>query len=254
MNWVAGLSPLAGLCLVASVLVAAATIKGTLGLGMPVFSVSVLGGFLDPHRMLALMVVPVIASNLWQVWESGYVGSAWRQFWPLILCFCTATAIGGWLMASIDPRMLLLLLGVVAITFALINLYKPHLRLRARDRGWAGIAVGGGAGVINGLSTVNGPPLLMYLVAYGLDKDQFVGAYGLIVFAGSIPLALSYAATGVLGPAELFWSCAALVPVFVGLTLGRVLRRYIDPVLFRRILLVLLILLGVNLIRRGLHG
>lgn len=251
---IAGLSPIASLVVVTGVLVVAAGVKGTLGLGMPVFSISLLGGFLDPHTVLALMVVPVLASNLWQTLQSGYTRMAWRAFWPMILCFALATAAGGWWMARIDPDRLLMVLGGIAIAFALINLSKPHLRLRERDRGWAGMVVGGGAGVVNGLSTVNGPPLLMYLVACGLDKEEFVGAYGLIALAGAIPLAATYAYTGVLGPGEALWSTVALVPVFVGLGLGRMLRRYIEPALFRRILLILLIALGINLIRRGLHG
>jgi len=254
MLTVAGLSPLAGLALVALVLLLAATVKGTIGMGLPVVGIALLGSFLDPRQILTLMVVPIIASNAWQTVTSGYMGAAWKRFWPLILCFCVATAAGGWLMSSIDPAALLLLLGVVAIGFVVVSVYKPALRLRPQDRGWAGVVVGGGAGVLNGVSTVNGPPLLMYLVACGLNKDEFVGAYGLIALSGSIPLALSYGATGVLGIDELFWSCCALLPVFAGLSIGRVLRRYIDPVLFRQILLVVLFVLGLNLIRRGLHG
>ncbi|MES1924024.1 sulfite exporter TauE/SafE family protein [Salinisphaera sp. T31B1] len=251
---VAGLSPVSATMLVALVLLLAATVKGTIGMGLPVVSIALLGSFLDPHQMLALMVAPVIVSNFWQAVSSGYIRTAWRNFWPLILCFCVATAVGGWLMASIDPSVLLLILGVIAIGFAIVNVLKPTLRLRPRDRGWAGLVVGSSAGVLNGLSTVNGPPLLMYLVACDLDKDQFVGAYGLIALAGSIPLAMSYMATGVLGATELIWSCAALLPVFAGLTIGRIVRGYIDAVLFRRILLGVLVVLGINLIRRGIHG
>jgi len=204
--------------------------------------------------VLALMVVPVLVSNFWQAFQGGPIRQSWRAFWPLIVCFALATAAGGWWMARFDPAGLLVVLGVTAVAFALINLARPQLRLRERDRGWVGAVVGGGAGVINGLSTVNGPPLLMYLMACGLNKDAFVGAYGLIAVAGAVPLALSYAYTGVLGPTEAFWSTAALVPVFAGLGVGRVLRAHIEPALFRRLLLVMLILLGANLIRRGLYG
>lgn len=247
-------SQFALLALVAVVLVVAAMIKGTLGLGLPVFAVSILGSFLDPHTVLALMVMPVVAANAWQAVQGGRIAETWHEFWPLIVFYALATAIGGWWMARVDPSVLLVTLGVIAAAFAVINLAKPELRLRERDRGWIGIVAGSGAGVINGLSTVNGPPLLMYLMACDLKKEAFVGAYGLIAFAGTIPLALSYAYTGVLGPQEALWSSAALLPVFIGLGLGRMLRRYIEPALFRRILLFVLILLGINLIRRGLYG
>ncbi|WP_037334216.1 sulfite exporter TauE/SafE family protein [Salinisphaera hydrothermalis] len=251
---IAGLSPAIGLLVVATILVVAAAVKGTLGLGMPVFSVSLLGGLLDPHAVLALMVVPVLASNLWQALQSGYWRTACRRFWPMIVCFAIGTAIGGYWMARIDPARLLTILGVIAIAFALVNLIKPDLRLAARHRNWVGAVVGGSTGVVNGLSTVNGPPLLMYLVACGLDREEFVGAYGVIALAGAVPLAATYAYTGVFGATEAYWSTLALLPVFAGLWLGRRLRRHIQPEVFRRVLLVLLMLLGANLIRRGLYA
>lgn len=245
-------APLWAIVLVALVLVLAGTVKGTVGLGLPVFSISVLSSFMDPRFVLALMVVPVVASNVWQVLSTGGAYTAALRFWPLILAFSLATWLGAHLMASINTALLLGLLGVTVIAFCLSSFANPHLRLDRRHESWCGPVAGTAAGVLNGLSTVNGPPLVMYLVALGLKKDEFVGSYGLIAVCGSIPLAVSYLAVGVLGPRELIWSTLALVPVFIGLVLGARLRRCIDPDLFRRVLLVILAVLGVNLIRRAL--
>jgi uncharacterized membrane protein YfcA len=112
--------------------------------------------------------------------------------------------------------------------------------------------VGLAAGVLNGVSTVNGPPLVMYLVSLGLKKNEFVGAYALIALSGAVPLLLSYIAVGLLGPREFGFSVLALLPALLGLVCGERLRRRIDAERFRQLLLWVLILLGINLIRRAI--
>jgi len=133
-----------------------------------------------------------------------------------------------------------------------LTLAQPHFRLNPRYEPVAGPGVGILAGMLNGVSTVNGPPLIMYLVALGLRKENFVGSYGLIALAGSVPLVLSYIGVGLMGTTEFGASALALVPVLTGVFVGERLRKRIDADLFRKVLLIVLIVLGMNLIRRAL--
>lgn len=251
MDWLPFPSEL--IALVAIALFLGGAVKGTVGVGLPLVVVSLLGSFLDPKLAVALVTVPVVVSNVWQSLRSGIVLGAARRFWPLILPFVVFTWVGAQLLVSMDTALLLGVLGALVIGFSMLNLLQPRIRLQPRHERFAGPGVGVAAGLLNGVSTVNGPPLIMYLVSLGLQKNDFVGSYGLIALAGSIPLLLSYIGVGLLGPAELAGSALALIPALAGLFAGERLRRLIDPDLFRRVLLVVLILLGLNLIRRALY-
>lgn len=237
---------------VAIVLLMGGLIKGTIGLGMPVFVISVLGGFLDPRTVIALLLVPVVASNLWQGFSTGRPQRALKRFWPLIAAFGVGTYAGTRLLVSVPTQALLLLLGLVVLGFCATSWLKPRWSLAAHLEPWVGPSVGTFAGVLNGVSMVNGPPLVMYLMALHLDRESFIGSYGLIAVCGSLPLAASLIGLGVVRPPQLVWSTAALLPVFAGLLLGKRLRRHIDQARFRRVLLFALALLGANLIRRSL--
>ncbi|MEX0730795.1 MAG: sulfite exporter TauE/SafE family protein [Aquisalimonadaceae bacterium] len=237
---------------VPAVLMLSGFVKGTVGLGMPLIVVSLLGLVLDPRLVLALLVMPIVITNIWQAFNTGLPWQLLKRLWPLIIAFALGTWGGAHIIASINPDVLLAVLGMIVVVFSAITLLNPHWRLPAPWEIWMGPAVGMGSGILNGVSTVNGPPLAMYLVALDLNKDDFVAAYALIVLGGSIPLAASYASVGILGFEEFQWSLLALVPVLLGLWLGQHVRRYINPMLFKRILLYTLIVLGINLIRRGL--
>ena len=43
----------------------AGIIKGTVGIGMPTVSVGVLSQIIPPHTAIALVVFPLLSSNLW---------------------------------------------------------------------------------------------------------------------------------------------------------------------------------------------
>ncbi|WP_028240468.1 sulfite exporter TauE/SafE family protein [Stutzerimonas azotifigens] len=226
-------------------------VKGTVGVGLPLVVVSLLGSLLDPRLSVALVTLPVVMTNVWQSLRSGILLGALRRFWPLILVFALSTWVGAQILVALDAALLLGLLGAAVVMFSLINLFQPRLRLAAEHERFAGPGVGLVAGLLNGVSTVNGPPLAIYLVSLGLDKETFIGSYGLIALCGSFPLLLSYIGVGLLGPTELGASLLAVVPALVGVVAGERLRHRIDPELFRRILLAVLIVLGLNLIRRA---
>ncbi len=244
--------PLHVIVLIVLVLLLTGLVKGAIGIGLAVIPVSMLSGFVDPRFVLALMVAPAVATNLWQ---STHAGAGLRisllRFWPLILAYMVGTWGGAQLMVSVDTAVLIGILGAVVVAFSIFSYVQPQLRIPRRHESWLGSVAGAAGGIMNGLTTVNGPPLVMYLVALGLQRDSFVGAYGVIALCGAVPLAVSYAAVGVLGPQEAVASVLALIPIFAGLALGEALRRFIDPVFFRRILLAALIVLGLNLIRRA---
>jgi uncharacterized membrane protein YfcA len=227
-------------------------LKGILGLGLPLMVLSILGVFLSPTLVVALLVVPIVMSNLWQAFRHGLPAGGIRRLLPMSLSFVLFTALGAALLASIEETLLFVSLGVIVVGFSLLNLRGMQLVVPRRHEIWAGPCTGIVAGLLNGISTINGPPLVMYLVGIQLSKDDFVKAYGLVALFGSVPLAISYVGIGILGPKELIISSVALIPVFLGLWAGQAIRRHINKELFRKVLLLALIVLGANLIRRGL--
>lgn len=240
------------LWLVAGVMLIGGFVKGLAGAGLPLVAISMLGTFIDPRQGVAIVAVPVVLANIWQSLRSGVMLSAGRRFGGLMFGFVLMTWVGANLLMMMPTAVLLGIVGIAAIIFSSVNLMDPSWVLAPRFERTVGPLVGLGSGLLNGLTTVNGPPILMYLLSLGLQKDELIGSYGLIAFAGAVPLLLSYIAVGLIGPSEMLLSTLALIPTFAGLLLGEKLRRFIDPRRFRQMLLVVLIVLGANLLRRAL--
>lgn len=240
------------LAYVALCFVAAGFVKGLVGFGLPLVAVSLSGQLLTIEQAVVLNLFPVILSNLLQAFGGGHVLPTLKRFRWLIVALLIGLAIGTRLLISIDSAHLMLLLGVIVIIYCALDLIGLRLYIQHHQEAPAGALAGLVAGVMGGLSTVYGPPLVMYLLGVRLPREQFIATVGLLWLLAGLFLAASYWAAALLtGPLALL-SLALAVPTLLGFVLGDRLGRRCNQQLFRRLLLLMLVIVGLNLIRRGL--
>ena len=101
------------------------------------------------------------------------------------------------------------------------------------------------------LAGIWAPPIVVYLSAIRLDKDDFVRATGLLLALGSVVLAVSYAGNGLLNAPQALLGLGLVLPALLGYSLGERLRARLDGNGFRRAVLVFFLVMGLNLLRRA---
>ena len=232
-------------------LLMAGIVKGILGIGVPVVSVSLLSLVINVPMAVSLLPVPILLSNLWQSLFGGQGLSTFRRFGPLIVALVVGTFAGARLLVDFDQRTLIGIVGAAVLVFAVSAHFPGHLRLGQRAERWLGVPVGFLAGVLGGMTTFFGPPLIMFLFALNLEKDEFVGTISTLYLCAAVPLAAALGLFGIMGPAEYLWSTAAAAPVFLGVLIGQWLRIRISQTAFRRGLLLMLLVAGIRLISRA---
>ena len=67
------------------VLLLAGFVKGVLGLGLPTIAIGLLGVVMSPAQAAALLVVPNLVTNIWQLATGPSLGVLIRRLWPLLL-------------------------------------------------------------------------------------------------------------------------------------------------------------------------
>jgi hypothetical protein len=126
--------------------------------------------------------------------------------------------------------------------------FTPRFKVSPHREGMAGIGVGAASGLLGGVSSLTGPLIIAYLMALKLDREAFVGSISVIYLSGAIPLYAAMLYFGRIGIGDIGLSCLALVPMGAGLLLGRAFRTRMNEALFRKILLLFLIILAVLLL------
>ncbi|MDP6707005.1 MAG: sulfite exporter TauE/SafE family protein [Alphaproteobacteria bacterium] len=242
----------ASFLLVAVAFFAAGLCKGVLGVGTPLVAVPILTGVMHPATTISVLAVPMVLANIWQSVEGGGAGEVVRRFWPAAPASLVGAVIGAQFLTEVDPASIQLLIGAVLALFA-ASQFKSFVVPHPGDREvWLTPCVGFASGLLGGITTFFGPPLILYLVALRLTKDAFVASIALLYLVGTVPLFTVLAWKGVLGPSELVTSLAGTVVILAAMALGRWLRQRVPQEAFRRALFVVLVLMGLNMIRRAL--
>lgn len=229
----------------------AGTVKGILGIGVPVVSVSLLSLVIDVPMAVSLLPIPILLSNVWQSLSSGQIASTFKRFGPLIVALVIGTFAGARLLVVIDQRLLMGIVGVSVLAFAVSGNSPRQLHISPRAERWLGVPVGFLGGVLGGMTTFFGPPIVIFLFALKLHKDEFVGTISTVYLCAAVPLAAALGMFGFMGTKEYLWSTAAAAPLLVGVLLGQWLRARISQDTFRRALLLMLLVVGLRLIYRS---
>ena len=231
---------------------AGALVKGVTGIGLPMVAVPLMVQVMPAPIAIALLSVPVLSSNLFQLNDRTEVLQATRRFWPLLLVMVAGVVVGALLLISLDARVLEIVMGGLVIALALFYMAKPEIEIAPRHERIASPLVGLAGGLLGGLSSFYGPPLVLYLIALRLPKDRFVLTISLFYFVGQIPLYVMLGASHLLGWSEFLASLGLSVVAYFGVQLGQKLRERLDPVLFTRIVLAIQLVSGTSLIWKGL--
>lgn len=229
----------------------AGSVKGTLGIGLPTTAVSLMAQVSDARTAIAIVIIPMVITNGWQVYRSTDVVSVWRRYWPLAVCMMFFIAIFSQIAVAIPARALTFLLGVIVTLFAVVNLWRqPPLLARRYDLP-AQMLTGSIAGIMGGITGVWAPPVIAYLSASRLDKEQFVSTIGLLLLLGSLVLCVGYWRVGIIQAEIARLSIIMLVPAILGFAFGEQLRQRLSGERFRIFVLLFFLLMGLNLMRRA---
>lgn len=240
----------------AAVLFVGGFVKGVVGFALPMLAMAGMASFLNAQDALALLILPIFMSNLWQALRQG-PGAALetaRRFWKLNLILVLLIALIAQAVPRMDSRVIFLALGLIVSLAALLQLvgWRPLAPRDPRLRAASEVAAGLLGGVAGGLSGVWGPPVLFYLVSLRMPPVEQVRAQGLTFFLGSCVLLTAHLRSGLLDVVTLPLSAAMCLPVAIGMAVGLRVQDTIAPERFRRITLVVLCLGGLNLLRRAL--
>lgn len=233
-------------------MIAGGTVKGVVGIGLPLVSLPVMATFIPIPKAIALLLLPSFATSVWQTFRGGLFVPSVRRFWPLLLGMAIGTPVSVRMLAALDIQVLYLILGGIVSIFAVLLHRSMVMPVSRRAEPWAAPVVGAASGLVGGVSMLFGPVYAMYLAGLRLGKEQFVAVIALCNVWATFVLAASMVRFNLFGGADLVASLAALIPAFAGLAVGQWLRGRIDEERFRKVLSVVLFLIGLNLIRKAL--
>ncbi len=231
----------------------AGLVKGSIGFALPTIMISGLSSILSPDLALAGLILSTVVTNAWQALAQGWRAAleSIRDFRVFVAFMVVALALTAQLVTRLPAQVLLWVIGVPVTVFATLQLAGWVVTVSHR-RATLDAGVGAFAGAMAGLAGIWGPPTVLYLTALGTPKYAQMRIQGAIYGVGALMLLSAHSVSGLLNAETLPLSLALVLPALAGMACGGLVLRRINQAQFRRMTLLVLVIAGLNLIRRAL--
>ena len=232
----------------------AGLVKGVVGMGLPTVAMGLLGLVMPPVQAAALLVVPSLVTNVWQLVAGPRLTVLLIRFATMMLGVCLGTALGIGLLTGGATTLAATALGGVLAAYGAIGLISARFTVSARSEGWLSPLIGLITNVLTGATGVFVIPAVPYLNSLGLGKEELIQTLGLSFTVSTVALAIGLAASGQFQASVAGSSLLALVPALGGMLLGQDIRNRLPPEVFRRWFFVGLLVLGTYMVIRALSS
>jgi uncharacterized protein len=225
-------------------------VKGVTGMGLPPIAIGLMAVVVPPVQAAALIVVPSMVSNVWQMLVGPGFLQALRRFSALLIMVCVGAAFGVGVLTGSTPAYATLALGLVLFVYAMLGLFKFNMHVNAGNERWASPLVGGLTGFLAGATGVSSVPSAPYMNSLGMSKDELLQALGLVFTVGTFALAVGLYFKGRFELTAAWESTLCLIPTMAGVLGGQKCRTLISAETFKTVFFVGLLALGGYMIVR----
>ncbi len=226
-------------------------VKGSVGIGMSMFSVPLIAFILPPTKAMMLLCFPVIVTNFIQMDIKRGISNS--RFFPMFITLFLGILIGGKLILSLNLKTISIIIALTIIIFTSFNFLGLNLNwLKPKYEKIISIFIGFFSGILGGVSTFYAPPIITFLVSLNLAKENFIRTTATMYFLASLPLYSSLIFHGLGNFYDLLVSLIITAPALLGQYLGTKIRVRLSNEIFRKTILVILIIIGFSLLIKNL--
>jgi uncharacterized membrane protein YfcA len=231
------------------VLFTAAALQGLTGFGYSLLSLPLLAFFMPVRTAVPMLSLTSIFLNL-LVFVRARRWARPVRILPLLAAGAVSIPAGVWVLNHGDQALMKSVIGILVILSA--SLYLSGFRIEVRREWLAMIPVGILSGLMNGMTTFSGPPVILFLANQQVEKQVFranLALYFLVLNLVAVPVFLG---SGLLTSGTVAATAVRFPAVLAGALAGIGLAGRVDETGFRRTALVVLALLGLLVAGSGL--
>jgi uncharacterized membrane protein YfcA len=236
----------------AAVVLVAAFLKGIVGFGFPTTSTTLLALFVDVKTAVALVILPNIVMDGFQMLRRGRLLDTARRLALVLVGGAAGIVVGTQLLVILPAWSATLVLGLFTLAFVALNATSFAPRLAP---GWErplGPPAGFVSGVVGGLTNTPGTVLVILFYALGFPKDEFVRSIAVSFVVLKIVQLGAVSHFGLMSWSLFGLSVALTGVALLGFVVGLRVQDRLDQRRFNRAVLAFLAATGLWLVYRSL--
>jgi uncharacterized protein len=235
-----------------AVVLVAAFLKGIVGFGFPTTSTTLLALFVDVKMAVALVIVPNIVMDGYQMLRRGQVLATARRLAPVLGAGVVGIVLGTKLLVMLPAWVATLVLGLFTLAFVALNVTSFSPRLDPRWERPLGPLAGLTSGIVGGLTNTPGTVLIILFYALGFPKHEFVRSIALSFVVLKLAQLAAVSHFGLMSWGLFGLSLGLTAVAWLGFYAGLLVQDRLDQRRFNRAVLIFLGATGLWLVIRSL--
>jgi uncharacterized membrane protein YfcA len=229
-------------------------VKGATGMGLPLVALPILAAFLGVQHAVALICLPVVFTNLWQVWR--FRADLWTtDFLPrMFLGGAVGILVGTWLIVAMPERILSSALALLILVYIGLRLANPHFAITQPLGRRLAPAAGFGSGVLQGATGIGSPISVTFIHAMRLNRSAHVFAVSAMFLMFTTVQIPALAFAGILTWQIVLEGVVAMLPALITMPIGNWLAGRLSQQTFDRVVLALLAVVAIELVLKSFEA
>ncbi len=226
-----------------------AALQGLTGFGFSILAIPLITLFMSPKTAVPILLVYSMIINIVVLYSARKAVNL-KKIWILLAAGIISMPLGTHLLVIMNEDLLKIFIGSIILIFGILLLIG--FRKQFANEKIAMLPVGLLSGLLGGSISISGPPIILFLSNQNVDKHTFRGnlaAYFFILNLFTVPV---YYWNGLLTKEVWNYSLTFLPALLIGVFLGNLLSHKIKDDHFKKLTLILLIIMGIIAIVSGL--
>lgn len=229
------------------IFILAGLIKGITGMGLPTVAISLLSIFLPVPLAAALMIVPALMTNIWQMYHGQSLKFIGKKLCAMMIFIFFITIISTLFFLNSNQIWTKFALGISLMIYAMYSLLSPSFVIPLHIEKFLSPFIGAITGLITGATGIFVIPVVPYLHALNLTQEQLMQALGLSFTISTLALAIGLSQQSALSFEQFLLSTFAIFPALIGMWFGQKIQAKISPRRFKQCFLLILCILGLEM-------
>jgi len=223
-------------------------VKGTIGVGLPTVTLTLLSFFFDIKDSISFILIPVILTNLVQMLDGKELKSIFQQTKFFLITSVIFVIPGFLVLRAINSNTILLILASLLVLNSCLVLFNKIIIIKRHTSFQMQFWIGALTGITTGVTSIYTMPFIFLIQSLKFNKEKLIQLMGLSFFLYSLTQFTLFYSFSMINEKVLLFSSVACVPILIGVISGKYLRKILSEQTFKLLFNYMLLVSGIIII------
>ena len=223
-------------------------VKGTIGVGLPTVTLTLLSFFFDIKDSISFILIPVILTNLVQMLDGKELKSIFQQTKFFLVTSVVFVIPGFLVLRAINSNTILLILASLLVINSCLVLFNKIITIKRHTSFQTQFWIGALTGITTGVTSIYTMPFIFLIQSLKFNKEKLIQLMGLSFFLYSLTQFALFYSFSMINEKVLLFSSVACIPILIGVISGKYLRKVLSEQTFKQLFNYMLLISGIIII------